>query len=57
MQRDLAYDLDSLAVDVFQLSDSGTNVETLTGADGPLGAALYCSKCSYSCAPLDLPLS
>ena len=56
MSHDLAFDLDSLAVDVFSLADGGTVIESLTGADGPVGPGLYCSKCSYSCRAGDHPL-
>jgi hypothetical protein len=45
MNENLAYDLDGLAVDVFSLVDSGTAVESLTGAHGMTELAASCPTC------------
>jgi len=57
MSDDLAYDLDSLAVDVFSLTDAATMVESLTGAHGITETAASCPciggwdlYCSGSCS-------
>lgn len=54
MTNDLAFDLDSLAVDVFSLADGDVIVESLTGAHAmtELAASTRCSLsslCSGSC--------
>lgn len=47
MSDDLAYDLESLAADVFSIvADSGRAVESLTGA---LGATELAASCPCSC--------
>lgn len=57
MNHDLAYDLDSLAVDVFSLTDSAATVESLTGAHAGVETAASCPciggwdlYCSGSCS-------
>lgn len=57
MSDRLAYDLDSLAVDVFRLVDSAGTVESLTGAHGITELAASCTNthhvlggCSGSCS-------
>ena len=44
METTLAYDLDSLAVDVFELVDTATSVESLTAGHGmtELAASSWC---------------
>ena len=54
MGNDLAFDLDSLAVDVFTLADGDVLVESLTGVHAmtELAASTRCSfssLCSGSC--------
>ena len=51
MSESLAYDLDSLAVDVFELADSDLQVESLTGGHGmtTMGASCPPCFCSESC--------
>jgi hypothetical protein len=68
LAKSLAYELDSLAVDVFELTDTGLTVESLTGGHGmtELAASSHCIcwaapefiLCSGSCpcsafGPLD----
>jgi len=48
MSNNLAYDLDSLAVDVFSLADSGASVESLTGAHAMTELAASC-PCTWDC--------
>ena len=48
MQNDLAYDLDSLAVDVFGLTESAVSVESLTGAHAMTELAASC-PCTWEC--------
>jgi hypothetical protein len=54
LEKSLAYDLDSLAVDVFELTDSGLAVETLTGGHGMTELAAS-SHCFCSCYVQSLP--
>jgi hypothetical protein len=51
MGDSLAYDLESLAVDVFEITASGLTVESLTGGHAMTEvAASICAKlCSSSC--------
>jgi Thiopeptide-type bacteriocin precursor len=48
MEKSLAYELDSLAVDVFELTDTGLTVESLTGGHGMTELAAS-SHCFCSC--------
>ena len=48
MENSLAYDLDSLAVDVFELTETGMSVESLTGGHGMTELAAS-SHCICSC--------
>jgi hypothetical protein len=48
MEKSLAYDLDSLAVDVFELTDAGMSVESLTGGHAMTELAASC-RCSCCC--------
>jgi hypothetical protein len=48
LEKTLAYDLDSLAVDVFELVDSGMTVESLTGGHAMTEVAASC-RCSCCC--------
>ena len=57
MDNDLAFDLDSLAVDVFSLTETATAVESLTGAHAITETAASCPciggwewYCSGSCS-------
>jgi hypothetical protein len=53
MNNNLAYDLDSLAVDVFSLTESDAVVESLTGAHAmtELSASCPCTwECGGSCS-------
>jgi len=53
MQNELSYDLDSLAADVFSLTEENSVVESLTGAHGMTELAASCptfSFCSGSCS-------
>jgi thiazolylpeptide-type bacteriocin precursor len=46
----LDFDLEDLAVDVFEIDDSGLAVESLTGGHGMTEVAASCSSlCSSSC--------
>jgi hypothetical protein len=51
MADDLFYDLDSLAVDVFSITENETTVESLTGAHGATELAASCQGwlCFGSC--------
>jgi hypothetical protein len=48
MDKPLAFDLDSLAVDVFELVDTGMTVESLTGGHAMTEVAASC-RCSCCC--------
>jgi hypothetical protein len=48
VEKSLAFDLDSLAVDVFELTDSGMAVESLTGGHAMTELAASC-RCSCCC--------
>jgi hypothetical protein len=48
LEKSLAYDLDSLAVDVFELTDAGMSVESLTGGHAMTELAASC-RCSCCC--------
>jgi hypothetical protein len=48
MSNDLSYDLDSLAVDVFSLTEGSVVVESLTGAHGMTELAASC-PCTWDC--------
>jgi hypothetical protein len=53
MNNELSFDLDSLAVDVFALTEGNTVVESLTGAHGMTELAASCPTvhiCSGSCS-------
>ena len=52
MAKPLAYDLDSLAVDVFEFEDSGMTVESLTGGHAMTEVAASC-RCSCCCWVVD----
>jgi hypothetical protein len=47
VEHNLSYDLDSLAVDVFSLTET-TSVESLTGAHGMTELAASC-PCTWEC--------
>ena len=49
MPTDLAFDLESLAVDVFTLDDEDTVLESLTGLPGGTEIVAACT-CSCSCS-------
>ena len=60
MSDDLAFDLDSLAVDVFSLTDRAAIVESLTGAHSTTETAASCPcigggewYCSGSCSMVE----
>ena len=48
MEKSLAYDLDALAVDVFELVDTDVTVESLTGGHLMTEVAASC-RCSCCC--------
>lgn len=52
MSDDLAYDLESLAADVFSIVADGRAVESLTGAHGATELAASC-PCSCTGLPID----
>jgi len=49
MPTDLAFDLESLAVDVFTLADENSTIESLTGLPARTDLVAACT-CSCSCS-------
>jgi Thiopeptide-type bacteriocin precursor len=58
LEKSLAYDLDSLAVDVFELVDTGMTVESLTGGHGmtELAASSHCYCSCWQQSSADAPV-
>jgi hypothetical protein len=58
LEKSLAYELDSLAVDIFELTDTGLTVESLTGGHGmtELAASSHCYRLCVCYAQPELTL-